>query len=181
MLAYVFVHQPSTRVVTDEYASRLIGFHRALSIARPVGFVHSWVWHLGTGPLGEAFEDWYLIEDWAALGTLNQAAVAGTRKVPHNQVAVLASGGAGAIYELVFGAPTMAARYRTRIAKPGGVSYKTFQPRLEQIAGTNGTLWKRQMALGLDSEFLIDTPMPPDRGAIEYAADVTAMRSIYPS
>jgi hypothetical protein len=181
MLAYVFVHQPARGVGLQQYVSRLAGFHRALAVAPPAGFVKSWVWHLGTGPLGEAFEDWYLIEDWASLGALNHAAITGQPKAPHDQVAPLAASGAGAIYQLVYGAPTMAAKYRIRVAKPIGVRYETFQPRLEQAAGADGALWKRQMVLGPDLEFLIDSPKPPQEPMLGSLAEVAVLHQIHPA
>lgn len=172
MLAYVYVHRPALGVGFDQYTSRLTEFHHALAVAPPSGFVKSWVWHLGAGPLGEAFEDWYLLEDWAALGALNHAAITGRRKVPHDQVAPLAGSGAGAVYQLVYGAPTMAAKYRVRVAKPIGLRYETFQPSLEQVAGADGALWKRQMVLGPDLEFLVDTPSRPQEPPVGSLAEV---------
>lgn len=181
MLVYVFVHRPTPGAGAEEYASRLAEFHGALRSAPPTGFVNSWVWQLTTGPLGAAFEDWYAVRGWAALGALNQAAVSGLRKAPHDRVAPLAAGGAGGIYELVCGAPTMTARYRTRIAKPAGLRYRTFQPHLKRAAEVSGALWKRQMVLGPDAEFLIDSPWQPDLGMFDRLAEVTELHPIYPS
>lgn len=71
MLAYVFVHRPAEGADRRQYASRLRAFHAALRAAPSRGFLRSWVWRAEAGPLGAAFEDWYLLEDWAALGALN--------------------------------------------------------------------------------------------------------------
>jgi hypothetical protein len=180
MLAYVFVHQPAGDAGEEGYASRLAGFDQALAAAPPPGFIEPWVWKLAAGPFGEAFEDWYLVEDWAALGTLNQVAVTDDRKAPHDEITSLAVSGAGAIYQLVYGGkrnPT--ATYRTRVAKPIGVPYATFQERLELAAGPDGTVWKRQMALGADLEFLIDTPSRPAEGVLD--RPVTALHAIHHS
>ena len=50
-------------------------------------------WLEGSGP---AYEDWYALADWAALGRLNEAAVRGERAGPHDAVAARAAAGAGA-------------------------------------------------------------------------------------
>ena len=181
MLAYVFIHGPLAGHDVEDYTSRLARFHQALIAAPPPGFIESWVWEMAGGPLGAAFEDWYLVEDWTALGALNQAAVTGQRKAPHDEVAPLAAKGAGAVYELVHGTPNTTAKYRTRVAKPAGVTYETFQRQLERAAGTNGTVWKRQMVLGPDLEFLIDSTSPPAEGLLDHKAEITAMQVVHPS
>jgi hypothetical protein len=156
MLAYVFVHRPSAGTEPSLYLSRLRAFHDALAIAPPSGFLRSWVWSVSDGPLGEALEDWYLVENWAALGVLNDAAVTGKRQVPHDQVAPLSGTGAGAVYRLIHGAPLPAGRRRVRVSKPAGTHYEEYEGQLRRAAGT-GTIWKRQMVLGPDAEFLIDS------------------------
>lgn len=180
MLAYVFVHQPASGVDAAGYTARLIAFHRALTAAPPAGFVSSRVWRLSIGPLGAAFEDWYLVDDWAALGALNEAAVTGARRESHDAVAALAGDGAGAIYRLIHGTPSITASYRTRVTKPAGVSYETFRPRLWQLAGDSGAVWQRQMVLGPDAEFLIDTPEPPDHRVFDHPVEVIDLHPVHP-
>lgn len=176
MLAYVFVHRPTAAVEIDEYAARLAVFHRALARACPAGFVTSWVWQLQTGPLGEAFENWYLLRDRTALGTLNHAAINGGVRTPHNAIAPLAGAGAGAIYALAHGEPDTAARFRTRVSKPAGMSYQDVHRDPQRAAGTEGALWQRQMVLGPDAEVLLDTPAPPPIS--DLSAEVTALNPI---
>jgi hypothetical protein len=180
MLGYVFIHRPVAGYGVAEYTSRLARFHQALIAAPPPGFIDSWVWKMAEGPLGAAFEDWYLVEGWTALGALNQAAVTGQRKAPHDEVAPLAAGGAGAVYELVHGTPNTTAKCRARVAKPSGVAYEAFQMQLERAAGINGTVWKRQMVLGPDLEFLIDSASPPAKGLLD-KAEITAMQVVHHS
>lgn len=176
MLAYVFAHRPTAGVDIGEYTERLVVFHRALAHASPAGFATSWVWHLQSGPLGEAFEDWYLLQDWAALGTLNHAAINGNSRPPHNAIAPLAGPGIGAIYALAHGQPDTAARYRTRINKPTGMSYQNLLSQLREAAETNGALWQRQLVLGPDTEFLLDTTSPPR--IPDLSTEVTALSPV---
>lgn len=156
MLAYVFVHRSGDSIEPMVYVSRLRAFHDALAEAPPAGFVRSWVWRVSGGPVGEALEDWYLVEDWAALGVLNDAAVTGKRRVPHDQVASLSRDGAGAVYGLVHGAPVPTPGRRLRVSKPLGASYSEYEEQLRHDVGA-ATIWKRQMVLGPDAEFLIDS------------------------
>lgn len=158
VLAYVFVHRPSEGADWRNYASRLLAFHAALAAAPPRGFRGSWVWQVEAGPLGAALEDWYLVEDWAALGTLNRAAVTGPRRAPHDDLVPRAAQGVGAVYGLVFGRPGATPRCRVRLAKPLGVPYPDFEAGLQDAAGPDAVIWKRQMVLGPDLEFLIDVP-----------------------
>jgi hypothetical protein len=79
MLAYVFWHRPADGVAPDAYAPLIARFHRSLARQPPGGFLHSASFALAAGNLlGEqpAFEDWYVVEDFAALGVLAEAAVA---------------------------------------------------------------------------------------------------------
>lgn len=156
MLAYVFAHRPAPDVAPAEYVAALSAFHAALTAAPPAGFRGSWVWRVGA-----AYEDWYAVDGWAALGALNEAAVAGARQAPHDVAAAMAGPGSGAIYALVSGEPRGSGRVRWRVAKPAGTAYAAFEAALVRAAGS-GTVWKRQMVLGADREFLVDaTGRPP--------------------
>lgn len=161
MLAYVFVHQPIDGADAAEYGARVVAFHAALAAAPPEGFQGSWTWRVEAGPLGAAFEDWYLVEDWTALGTLNTAAVTGPRKAPHDDVATQAGAGAGSIYGLVSGKPASGDRFRMRIGKPPEVPYSGFESAIRNAVGPEGVIWRRQMVLGADFEFLVNAPAAP--------------------
>ena len=97
MLAYVFWHSPAAGADLRIYEQRLIGFHKALSQHAPEGFRTSFVFRTQAAPWinsgGPAYEDWYVVESFAALGAINEAAVSGPRKNPHDQVASLAANG----------------------------------------------------------------------------------------
>ena len=104
MLAYLFWHWPRTDVEPGRYADALLAFHRALSAAPPPGFRGSRVLEVAgapwvPGPI--ALEDWYLVDDFTALGALNEAAISGPRRDPHDGAARMAQGGAGGVYRRV--------------------------------------------------------------------------------
>src|SRR4051812_50056967 len=99
MLAYLFWHEPAPGVDPDRYVELLRAFHAALHGAPPAGFVRSWSVRLDAAPWdggpAQPFEDWYLVEDWAALGALNEAAVHAPPGPAHDATKALATNGAG--------------------------------------------------------------------------------------
>src|SRR5919202_1809859 len=70
MLAYLFWHEPGPGVDPDRYVDLLRAFHAALRAAPPPSFVRSWSVRLEQAPWdggpAQPFEDWYLVDDWAA-------------------------------------------------------------------------------------------------------------------
>ena len=125
-LAYVFWHWSDGPA--PAYGGRLVAFHRALAAHPPRGFRSSRSFAVSGAkwlPRNGAFEDWYLIEDFAALGALNEAAVSGARREPHDAVSALASGGAGGVYSLKAGeVGEVAAAWS--FSKPPGTTYDEF-------------------------------------------------------
>ena len=80
VLAYVFWHVPSPASPSPTTRRGSRAFHDALRADAPAGLGPTATVALGAVPwLGGAagYEDWYLVEDFAALGTLNAAAVVG--------------------------------------------------------------------------------------------------------
>jgi len=157
MLAYVFWHWPRPSVSAQDYETRLHAFHQALRLDPPDRFLES-AWFRISGaswlPKG-GYEDWYEIADFAALGILNDAAVSGSRKAPHDAVAALADGGAGGLYRLVAGE----ARWRecetaVWFRKPTGMTYEALQAEMGRFAGS-AALWQRQLVLGPTPEFCL--------------------------
>jgi len=179
MLAYVFVHDANEDADRRQYRVCLGAFHDALAFSPPDGFVRSWAWQVEAGPLGHAFEDWYLVEDWAALGSLNEAAVTGSRKAPHDEIASLAGEGVGAIYGLARGEPSTSASHRLRVGKPLDVPYPEFEAALYEAVGSAATVWKRQMVLGSDLEFLVDCAARPADAILGQAADISALHLVH--
>jgi hypothetical protein len=172
-LAYVFWHW--TAEPARSYGERLLAFHRALAADPPRGFLASRTFAIEGAPWvagATAFEDWYLVEDFAALGALNEAAVSGRRRSPHDAVAILATGGAGGVYALKSGELSDVADAHW-FAKPAGTSYQQLFDRLRPLTAKGAVLWQRQMVLGPAPEFCLASrgPMalPPDLRATRVA------------
>lgn len=164
MLAYVFWHWPQPGVDIEIYVDHLVKFHRTLADNKPDGFQGSRVFRInGASWLetkGDAFEDWYLLDDSAALDVINHAAVSGPCEAPHNLVAREAAGGTAGLYRLRAG-KVDEARYAVWLAKPEGVSYPDFFSTLEPVITNAGAaLWGRQMTLGPTTEFVIHSLNP---------------------
>jgi hypothetical protein len=169
MLAYVFWHWPAPGPDPRPYVERLLEFHRALRDARPVGFRGSRVLAIEGAPWAPgapAYEDWYLVDDFAALGTLNDAAVTAARQVPHDAVARLAAGGAGGVYRRLATGPAGIERVAW-CAKPAGEPYAAFLGRLPAAEA-----WQRQMVLGPTPEFCVFGPAPAGVEAVTVQARV---------
>ena len=169
MLAYVFWHWPAPGLEPDRYVEGLLAFHRALRAAPPAGFhgsrvlaVEGALWAQGA----PAFEDWYLVDDFAALGALNDAAITAVRQAPHDAVAKLAAGGAGGIYRRLASGAAGVDRV-TWCAKPAGEPYSSFLGRLPA-----GEVWQRQMVLGPTPEFCLFGSTPAGVEAVTVRARV---------
>ena len=166
MLAYVFWHWPQSSVASETYLSHLESFHRTLAASKPRGFQQSVVFGIeDAGWLetrGPAYEEWYLLEDSAAMDPLNEAAVSGAREAPHNLVAREAAGGTGGLYRLRSGQEVLRkAKFAIWLAKPDGVSYHDFYDALAPLtANANVALWGRQMTLGPTTEFCLHSQTP---------------------
>jgi hypothetical protein len=182
MLAYLFWHEPQTGVDADDYVARLAAFHAALAAAPPPAFVGSWSVRLDvapwdSGPARQPFEDWYLVEDWAALGTLNDAAVRAPREDAHDAIAALATNGAGGLYLLQHGTLDGPAPWAGWVVKPRGEPYETFEPQLRAAvdAAGGGAVLRRQMVLGPAPEYALLAGREP---ALPWPARATSPRGL---
>lgn len=159
MLAYVFRHWARLNVSLPEYEAGLRAFHRTLGWDSAVFRVSRAPW-LPAGRTG--YEDWYLLPDSAAIDALNEAAVSGQRREPHDRVASQAQTGTGALYALALGSLDLASvREAAWFSKPRGMGYGDFYARLSPFLGPGGLL-RRQMVLGPPPEFgvLSTGPVP---------------------
>ncbi len=152
MLAYVFWHWPRPGVGEHEYRERLTRFHRALASSAPAGFHGSRAFDVtavpGVAPASGLVEDWYFVDDFAALGVINEAAVAAHNREPHDAAASLAAGGTAGIYKLC--SPRLPdPRSAAWFAKPASASYAAFFATVPDGV----ELWQRQMTLGPAPEF----------------------------
>ncbi len=101
MLAYVFWHWPRPDADPARYLEALRSFHQTLKTFPPRGYRGSRILLVEGAPWAKAphaFEDWYFLDDFDALGALNEAAVSGLRKAPHDGAARLSQGGAAGIH-----------------------------------------------------------------------------------
>jgi hypothetical protein len=157
VLAYVFWHTCDGSVGAAEYEARLAAFHDRLAADPPIGFAGSLA--VRVAPLAwfasGGYEDWYLVEDWTALGALNAAAVDDARLASHSAVASHAGDGAGAVYRLVDGGLALA-----------DAAEATWSPVRPRVEGSGYALWQRQMVLGPAPEFCLLTPGPERRAAV---------------
>ncbi len=186
MLAYVFWHWRRQEIGREEYEQRQQRFHAALQAAPSAGFLTSRSVAIRGAPWaasgGEAYEDWYLLEDAAALDPLNQAAVTAPRQTPHDAAAAAADGGTAGLYRLRRGSvgdvvPTLAAWF----SKPAGIGYdqlfSVVEPLLHPAAGA---LWCRQMVLGPTPEFCLQSSAPVELPA-EITPVVLQLRPVWPT
>lgn len=109
MLAYLFWHRPLAGVEPAAYEQALERFHRSLAHRPPSGLRGSAAFRLTELPWlaggGEAaadagYEDWYVVDDWAALGVLEEAAISRGHVTAHDAIASRTGAGSGAVYRL---------------------------------------------------------------------------------
>src|SRR6266850_1802413 len=100
MLAYTFFHWP--RKDASEYERHLGEFLQSMEADKPLGYLGGLSLRHGEASWlpGPAYLDWYRVSGFADLGMLNEGAVSGSRRAPHDDVARMAAGGAGGLYEL---------------------------------------------------------------------------------
>jgi len=106
------------------------------------------------------------VDDFAALGALNEAAVTGSRRDPHDAVGRRAAGGVGGVY-LRLASATAAVDRVAWCAKPAGEPYAAFLGRLPAAE-----VWQRQMVLGPTPEFCIFGAAPAGVQAVTVRARV---------
>lgn len=179
MLAYLFWHVPADDVAAAEYEARLASFHSSLRDGSTNGLGSTATVALAAVPwLGGAagYEDWYLVEDFAALGTLNVAAVSGARKLPHDAAAAAAARGVAGIMGHVAGAllPERPA-WSAWLDKPAGMAYGDFHAELAAAIGPGDAAWQRQMTLGPATEYCVLGAAEP---ALPWPAEAWPIRTV---
>jgi hypothetical protein len=183
MLAYVFWHWPRPNVAAEDYETRQRAFHEALKAAPSAGFLHSFTHAFSGAPWaggGLAYEDWYLVEDSAALDHLNDAAVSASRQAPHDLAAAAAAGGTAGLYALRMGEVHGSYAVSNWFSKPDGMPYDALFAALAPVVkASRGALWMRRMTLGPATEFCLQStepvPLPP-----AILAQTFVLRAVYP-
>jgi hypothetical protein len=170
MLAYLLWHRPADGVEREAYERAGERFHRSLRHSPPAGFRGSAVLRLAECPWLDpaqeaAYEDWYLLEDFAALGVLNEAAVAHGHRGAHDEIARRfgAGAGAGGLYGLLEGHADLAnaARAVWVSRPPGEPRGELAQLLADGIDPTHASLWRRALVLGPAPEYCLLAPEPP--------------------
>ena len=172
MLVYIFWHWPNSAIGTSQYENDLIKFHQTLQTNKPEGFQRSVVFMIERpfwlNTDASAYEEWYVLDDSAALDRLNHAAVNGPCEEPHNRVARNAADGTAGLYRLRLGGEQLdTTRVATWFSKPAGVPYSNFDAQMKTvIAEYSATLWARTMTLGPTTEFCLHSseqlPLAPE-------------------
>jgi hypothetical protein len=166
VLAYVFWHSPADGTDTSTYERAAEGFHRSLAHARPAGFRASAVYRVSGLPwhaVDAGYEDWYLVEDFSALGVLNEAAVAHRHRTAHDEVAHRFGAGAGGLYRTLEGEARLVGGDRAIwVARPRGVQPPVLGELLgDGMDGARASLWRRQLVFGPAPEYCLLAHEPP--------------------
>lgn len=167
MLAYLFWHRPAEGVEREAYERAAERFHRSLARSPPAGFRGSALHRMQAPPWiggeGTVYEDLYLVEDFTALGVLNEAAVGHGHRGAHDEIAHRFGTGAGGLYALREGRVHLGASDTAIwIARP----LRARGAELAELLGDGmdperSSLWRRALVLGPAPEYCLLAPEPP--------------------
>jgi hypothetical protein len=181
VLAYVFWHRPRDRSALAAYEQAEIAFHRSLARARPAGLHGTALFRVaelpwlppspeaapgapsgGGASYEPGYEDWYLVEDYTALGILNEAAVGHGHRTVHDDIARRFGSGAGGLYGLIEGelGPGVDSIGEASIAVWVARTPGTERRGLGELLGDgmrpdHASLWRRQLVFGPAPEFCL--------------------------
>jgi hypothetical protein len=186
VLAYVFWHRPVAPERGAEYEDALLAFHRSLARSLPVGTLATAAFRVAELPWsisqayggdgeqakGPTYEDWYLLEDFAALGVLNEAAVGRGHRTTHDGVARRFGAGTGGLYGLIEGEPCAEALRQASmaiwIARPAGAPRRGLGEMLgDGMEPGRASLWRRQLVLGPAPEYCLIADAVPAGVGVE--------------
>jgi hypothetical protein len=175
VLAYICWHRPAPDVQGAEYEHALERFHRSLAHRRPSGFRGSAAFRVQglpwlTSPQEQSrgssegrscaaadYEDWYLIDGWASLGVLEEAAVSRGHITSHDALVVKTDFAIGAVYSLCEGHAQLGrVRLSTWVSAAPGHS----SPQIGEFLGDgmdreSAGLWRRCLGLGPAPEYCL--------------------------
>jgi hypothetical protein len=174
MLAYVTWHAPAPGVDIDVFEEALTAFHHSLARVPPSGFRGSMAFRVsrlpalgGEGGWGDgdvqAYEDWYLLDNWDALGVLEEAAVSRGHLTRHRAVSEHSAGAVGGVYRLSEGHADLA---QARIAAWVTPARDHAPPTVADLLGdgmdrAGAGLWRRSLGLGPAPEYCLLASEPP--------------------
>jgi hypothetical protein len=177
MLAYVFWHRAAAGAEQASYEQALERFHRSLAHQPPSGYRGSaavrlpelpWLAPLAGADCAPGYEDWYLLDDWSAVGVLEEAAVSRGHLTAHAAAAARVGAGTGAIYRLFEGCPKLDAERAVWVKhKP-----RHQPPSLGALLGDGmdpkrDGLWRRCLVLGPAPEYCLLAAEPPAGVAVD--------------
>jgi hypothetical protein len=145
LLAYLFWHRPAAGVDRAEYEEAQRRFHAAIGV--PSGCFRLAQLPFAAEGDGGGYEDWYLVDGWAALGELNEAAVDAGRRPSHDAAASLVGNGWAGVYRLLQGPPEPPEEARWLFKRPGEAT--------ADLLAAAAPVWQRQMVLGPAPEFCL--------------------------
>jgi hypothetical protein len=145
MLAYVFWHRPIAEAL--DYDAALQAFLKALRNQPPAGFRECTSFRVDAPWWPDGYEDWYLVDDWAALGTLNAEA---PLLAEHAPVASMAAAGTAGVYRLLHGESALDSASARWCSKPAGTPYESWHAGLPARSA-----WQRQLVLGPAPEYCL--------------------------
>ncbi|HEX3911833.1 MAG TPA: hypothetical protein VHW67_14140 [Solirubrobacteraceae bacterium] len=170
MLAYLSWHRAAAGVEPTRYEQALERFHRSLAHRPPSGFHGSAALRLSElpwlAPPAEAeeapgYEDWYLIEDWSAVGVLEEAAIAHGHLTAHEAISSLAGTATGSVYRLVEGHAKPDAADAVWITRKPGHEHPSLEGLLgDGIDPQRDGLWRRCLGLGPAPEYCLLSATP---------------------
>lgn len=183
MLAYLSWHRAAAGVERAAYEQALERFHRSLAHRPPRGFRGSAVFRVaeipwlasnpaedghsdqpgwsvartGAPPARAGWEDWYLLDDWGAVGVLEEAAISRGHFTAHDRVAALAGTATGSVYRLIEGRARLdGASIAVWVSRAPGHEHPSLPALLGDGMEPNlGGLWRRCLGLGPAPEFCL--------------------------
>lgn len=162
MLSYTFWHRKNPTIDRGEHESSLIDFHEILKQSKLDGYIGSVVTRLEGAPWflepdSEGYEEWYIVTGSDKLDPLNEVAVSGARKEPHDKAAKNALDMHAGLYRLRTGLLSNASgTHVTWFSKPQDTTYNSLYNEVPSyLDDFQASLWRRQMVLGPTSEFCL--------------------------
>lgn len=163
MLGYLFWHAKAPSISAADYETQLSAFHASFQQLKPAGFMHSRVYRVPALPWMPAteavYEDWYILENSAALDVINHAAIHNPHKGSHDSVARMVIGGLGGAYELRSGEIDLIPEHVYWFGKPATVPKDVFQTDMQALKA-NALFWGKYMVFGQTPSFCLQTAEP---------------------